>query len=677
MNPHNFFAELKRRNVYKVGIAYLVVGWLLVQVATQVFPFLEIPNWAIRLVIMLVAIGFPIALVIAWAFESTPEGIKRTETADAAPKKSSSGAWMYVVAIGVVASVALFSLGRYTAKPRAAAPAELPSKSIAVLPFENLSANQENAFFTDGVQDEILTDLAKVADLKVISRTSVMQYKSGARNLQEIARALKVSHVVEGSVQRSVNRVRVTAQLIDARTDTHLWAEKYDRDLSDVFAIQSEIAKTIADELRAKLSPREEAAMQEKPTKDLAVYDLYLRAKELNRTLSYDNAPIIREVALLEEAVARDPAFVSAYCLLAEAHLDLYWFNEDHTGARLELAKKAIDAAARLKPDAGEVHVARALYYYHGQRDYAPALAELAIARRTLPNDSTIVRYLAAMERRQGHMAESTAHWEEAVAMDPRNTVIIQELSANYGGSRRYADRVRLLEGVLSWKPNDFGLATELAFADFDQSGDLHRFQALLNGEAVKSADPNELADARLTLAFLRRDYPAAQLALAEYRLPDFRRSGFIEPREGAEGAIWKGLGDAAKARVAFEVAREKAATTVNERPEDPNPLIVLAGSDADLDRKEDAIREGERAVALLPVEKDALDGAMLLNRTARIYAKVGEKNRAMDLLERLATIPFGVQYGWLKLDSDWDPLRGDPRFAKILASLSPKDTDR
>jgi len=689
VNPKDFLAELKRRNVYKVAIAYAVIAWLLIQAASILFPTFEAPGWVMRVFVTVLAFGFPIALILAWAFELTPEGIKRAE--DVAPGESitrrTGRKLIVVVFILLSLAVGLFLFRTMRSKPANApsSPAQSPEaspfsaaeKSIAVLPFENLSDDKQNSFFTDGVQDEILTDLAKVADLKVISRTSVMQYKTGTRNLQEIARALKVSHVVEGTVQRSANRVRVTAQLIDARTDTHLWAEKYDRELSDVFAIQSEIAKTIADELQAKISPKEKAALQEQPTKDMAAYDLYLRAKEIDRTFTNDESATPREIALLDEAVARDPSFVSAYCLLAQAHLDLYWYNTDHTSARLDLAKKALDAAARLKPDGAEVHLTRAIVYYHGYRDYSRALAEIALVRRSLPNDSTALRFLAAMERRQGQLAESTKHWEQAVAVDPQNTALIEELSSNYRGLRRYAELIRLLDDVLSWKPNDFGLATARAFVDFDRYGDLSRLQALLTGDAAKSADPDELANIRLTLAFLQRDYLAAQRALADYRPHDFTQAGFVEPREATEGAIWDKLGDASKASAALLIARARAAANMCQRPEDPKALSVLAQIDAQLNRKNDAIREGEQAVALLPIEKDALDGPFLLNRLARVYAKVGEKTRALELLDRLASIPFGVRYGGLKLDPGWAPLRGDSHFEKIVASLAPTEAKK
>src|SRR5438128_4695957 len=326
MNLQNFFAELKRRNVYKVAVAYAIVGWLLVQVATQVFPFFEIPNWAVRLVVLLIIVGFPIALVLAWAFELTPEGIRRAEDVDlSASRRSKNRAWIYMVLIGGAISIALFLLGRYSAPRNVGESTNLSTKSIAVLPFDNFSEDKAFAFFADGVQDEILTDLAKIADLKVISRTSVMQYKNTAtRNLPEIAQALKVAHVLEGSVQRSGNRVRVSAQLIDARNDTHVWAEKYDRDLADVFAIQSEIAEKIANQLQAKLSPTEKAAIEQRPTADLAAFDLYVRAT----ALIYDSVVYpararenyFKAVQLLDQSVARDGAFLLAHYQLAYAH---------------------------------------------------------------------------------------------------------------------------------------------------------------------------------------------------------------------------------------------------------------------------------------------------------------------------------------------------------------------
>jgi len=405
MNAKNFLVELQRRHVYRVAVAYGVVSWLLIQIATQVFPFFEIPNWAVRMVVILLLLGFPVALVLGWAYELTPEGLKRADEVGAAKSFSPSTARKidFAIIIALLVVIGLFAFQRF-GPSHSTASTGIPEKSIAVLPFENLSAERENAFFTDGVQDEILTDLAKVADLKVISRTSVMQYKNATtRNLREIAQQLGVAHVLEGSVQRAGGRVRVSAQLIDARSDTHLWAERYDRDLADVFAIQSEIAKTIANQLQAKISPSEKAAIEKAPTTDLTVFDLYERAKALWADVTdplHAKEKLPQAAQLLDEAVARDPQFLLAWCLLSRVHGALYWTGHDRTPARLDLANVAVQTALRLQPDTGEAHRALATYYYYGFRDYARARRELAVARRTLPNDAEVFLYTGLIDRR-------------------------------------------------------------------------------------------------------------------------------------------------------------------------------------------------------------------------------------------------------------------------------------
>jgi TolB-like protein len=544
-----------------------------------------------------------------------------------------------------------------------------PEKSIAVLPFENLSDEKENAFFADGVHDEILANLSKVADLKVISRTSVMSFRDTKRNLREIAKALGVAHIVEGSVQRAADRVRVSTQLIDARTDTYLWAERYDRELADVFAIQSEIARKIVAQLKATLSPREQAALRARLTTDTAAYDLYLRAREsYRRAFAGDPDAIEKEITLLDEAVARDPAFVPALCLLARAHLEAYWFNFDHTPTRLERASQALEAAARLQPDSGEVHLSRALFHYWGSRNYVLALAELALASRSLPNDADVLFLMALIERRQGRWEESIATLERAFALDPRNPSLVLELSVHYSALKRYDDARRVLENV-----KDLDLQILRADIDFDENADLGPVQKVL-ASALATADQNRLSTKRLSVALLQRDYRAAAQALAEYRLPDFSSTGFVTPRDYFEGVIARGLRDAVKAEAAFLRARERVAATVTARPGDAKALMVLAGIEAKLDRKETAVREGERAAELLPVARDALDGPVMLVRLAAVYAEVTETDRALHVLEQVAKLPNGPSYGDLKLDEDFALLRGDPRFEKIVTSLAPKE---
>jgi serine/threonine protein kinase/Flp pilus assembly protein TadD len=552
-----------------------------------------------------------------------------------------------------------------------------PEKSIAVLPFENLSKDKENAYFADGVHDEILTNLAKVADLKVISRTSVMSFRETKRNLREIARALGVAHIVEGSVQRADGRVRVSAQLIDARTDTHLWAERYDRELVDVFAIQSEIAQKVVAQLRATLSPKEQEAIKARPTADIVAYEFYLRAKEIWRRGSARQARELEEqVRLLDQAVARDPAFVPALCLLARAHLGFYWFYHDRTAARLELAKNAIDSAARFQPDGSDVHLARAIFYYWGNRDYAPALDELALARRVLPNDAEILLFTGLIEQRQGRWEEATRHTEEATELDPRSANAFFQLArTNYIPLRRYADAARILDRVLIWQPNDFLLEHVRARVDFFGKADLRRQKKVVTSESAKISQDSELvARARLQLAFAERDYHAAQQVLSGYWLPEFREFDYVTPREFYEGLAARGLGNLSRARTAFLSARERVAATVAKRPDDARALIVLADIDAQLGRKDDAIREGEHALELLPVAKDAFDGPIILGRLAGIYAQRGDSAHALALLEQATKLPNGPSYGSLKLDEVWDPLRREPRFEKIVESLAPKE---
>ena len=682
MKIDNFFAELKRRNVYKVAVAYAVVGWLIVQVATQVFPFFEIPNWAVRLIVLAIVIGFPIALVIAWAFELTPEGIKRTEDIDpGVDSRAKSRAWIYVVIVAALLSISLFFLGRFTASTKQNGATEVPAKSIAVLPFENLSEEKANAFFADGVQDEILTDLARIADLKVISRTSVMHYKSGiARNLREIGEQLGVAHVLEGSVQRSGNRVRVNAQLVDARTDRHLWGQTYDRDLADVFAIQSEIARTIADQLQAKLSPGEKSAIERPPTNDITAFGLYTRAKDLLLTAAESGAgkaDSLQAIDLLNQAVARDPSFFQAYCRLAEAHDGLYSTGYDHTSARLALADAAIEAASRLRPNAGETHLARARNIYQGYRDYNGALAELELARQTLPNDSRVFELSGYIQRRQqGRYEESTRTLERAIELDPRNVVLLQQVAAfNYPRLRHYADAKSAWDRLLAITPDDVSAKAERAMVDFEWKGDTRPLHQMI--DAIRATNPaavQRIAERWIICALAERDAAAANNALiasGENPIALSSENIFFN-RPFGEGVIARMTKDDAKARSAFTAARAEQEKIVQAQPNYGPALCILGLIDAGLGRKEEALREGRRAVELLPVEKDAPEGLDMVKYLAMIAAWIGDKDFACEQLAIAIRGPSSLSYGQLKLMPFWDPLRGDPRFEQIVASLAP-----
>jgi len=531
------------------------------------------------------------------------------------------------------------------------------------------------------VQDEILTDLARVADLKVISRSSVMQYKSEvARDLRKIGRELGVAHLLEGSVQRANNRVRVNAQLIDARNDAHLWAQTYDRDLADVFAIQSEIAKAIADQLQAKLSPSEKSAIEQRPTSDVAAFDLYSRAKNLVLTTSFSaisGQNLLKAVDLLNQALARDPSFFAAQCLLAYAHDNLYFLGGDHTPARLAAAQAAVEAAFRLRPDAGEAHLARAELLYRGYLNYDGALAELEIARRSLPNDPRIFELTGYIMRRQGKQEEGLRNLQRAVELDPRNFFTRQQVSLSYDTLRQYTDEAMTLERVLSIQPDDVETRANRAIVWLNWKADTRPLHQAL--DEIRAKDPEAIkgvADAWLTCALAERDAAAAKAALNALGDNAYQIEAVALKRNVVEGMIARMTKDEAKARAAFTAARAEQEKSVQGQPDYGPAVCVLGFIDAGLGRKEEAIREAHRAMELLPVAKDSINGPLMVQYAAIIAAWVGEKDFACDRLASVApTTGIGPgSYGQLKLMPYWDPLRGDPRFEKIVADLSPKE---
>jgi eukaryotic-like serine/threonine-protein kinase len=554
-----------------------------------------------------------------------------------------------------------------------------PNKSIAVLPFENLSANQETAFFADGIQGEILTDLAKVADLKVISRISVMQYKADRkRNLREIAQQLGVSHILEGSVQRIDNRIRVNAQLIDARNDAHVWAQIYDRDLADVFAIQSEIAKAIAEQLQAKISLREQEALSQAATTDLVAEKLFVQARELVALASEPDAKetLLQAARLLDEAVARDPHFLRAYGYLATVHLDLYCQGFDHTDARRELAHQVVEAAARVAPDAGEVHLMRANYVYQGFRDYDRARAELDLARRRLPNNAAIYVFTASIDRRQGRWAEAIRNFESAVDLDPRNFRFLEETAFTYHGWRRFSEASQFYERALNINPRDYFARTQLAQIPFAERADPEPLRAQVS--AILNEDPKaatEIANGLFDCALALRNPSGVTRALQAIRPEGLRDplNNSLWARDWFVGLAARTFGNEDRARAAFSAARAIDEKAVLDQPDYAPAWSRLGLIDAGLGRKDEAIREGRRACELLPLSKDAWDGASYIINLAMIYAWVGEKDLALEQLALAAHVPNGVTYGELKLYPQWDSLRGDPHFEKILASLAPK----
>ncbi len=546
---------------------------------------------------------------------------------------------------------------------------------IAVLPFESSSEDKEDEFFADGVQDDILTRLAKIRDLRVISRSSVMQYR-GKRNIRQIGDALGVSHVLEGSVRKTGARLYMKAQLTDTRTGAPVWAEEYDRGLNDVFAVQSEIAQEVAQQLRANISTTEKLAIEQPPTTDLTAFDLYTRAKNLLllRISNAMKANLLRAADLLNQAVARDPSFLQAYCELAYAHDQLYFLGFDHTPARLALAEAAIQRALRLRPDSGETHFAHARNIYHGHLDYDGALAELEVARQTLPNDSRIFRLIGYIQRRQGRWEASTRNLERSIDLDPRNIETLQQIALGYGIFRRYVEETSVLERALAIEPSDVDTKVALASVQFHWKADTRPLRQTI--DSIGAANPAALlsaADDWLSLALAERDVAAAKNVLntiGDTPLTDYTVHA---NRLVMEGVIARMTNDEGKARAAFTAAHVEQEKTVRAQPDYGPPLCVLGLIDAGLGRKEEALQEGRRAIELLQVEKDALVGPTMIKYLAMIAAWVGDKDLACEQLAIATRPPSTVSYGQLKLLPFWDPLRGDPRFEEIVASLAPK----
>ena len=652
-----FFEEVKRRKVYQAAVAYLIAGGAIIQLASAAFPAWELPNWALRLVIVLLLIGFPITLILAWAFDITAQGIK------AAPTTGAVGSHMRrnvitLVAAGVVVSAAagFFLLPRVSAHK--------VDKSIAVLPFESLSDEKENAYFADGIQDDVLTNLSKVGDLKVISRTSVMPYRGKTSNVREIGKALGVGAILEGSVRRVGNRVRVNVQLINADTDEHLWAEDYDRDLTDVFAIQTDLAQQIVRELQAKLSPIEKAQIERRPTENGEAYLAFVEAHELfYRQDGMLRANTEKAEQLFERATELDPKFAGAFAGLARVH-DWAYHDFDKTPERKEKARAAAETAIRLQPDLPEAHLALGFYHYYCERDYQGALHEFAIAKLSLPNSAEVYMAIGAIERRQGKWKESTANLERAASVSPKDAWILQNLADNYYATKNFEAADKILDRAIEAAPKSFGARAEKARLAVDWKGDLSVMEKELT-QVPTGVDPDGLVTfARMQLLLLQRKFPDALALLKESPQDAFHDD---KPREFFEGAIHTFSKDKEKALAAFKRARPVAEKALREGPTDASRHVILGMILAGLGEKDAAIAEGRRAVQLLPESQDALDGPKTTVELAQIYAWTGETDQALQLIDRSLSTPNGVTVPFLALDPMWDPLRDDPRFQALI----------
>ena len=674
-----FLERLKHRKLVQWAIAYVAGAFALLQGIDIVAQQFNWPEGMRRGITLALVVGFFITLVLAWYHgERGAQKVSGTE----------------LLIIGLVLALGGGFLWRYSASSRdsqtriaaisaganpAAAVMAIPEKSIAVLPFENLSSDKENSYFTDGVQDEILTDLAKVADLKVISRTSVMQYRDTAsRNSRRIGQELGVAHLLEGSVQRAGGKVRVNAQLIDARNDAHLWAQTYDRDLKDVFAIQSEIAETIADQLQARLSPNERKAIQQPATTDVAAHSLYLRARELDDLVNGPDSKkvLLEAITLLEEAVQHDPNYYLAYCLMVEVHTDLYWGGFDPTPERLELARAALEKAASIAPDAGEIHLEKGVYLYHGFRNYEGARTELGLAAKLLPNSARVSLMVGAIDRRQGHWDDAVLDFQRAVQTEPRVAVIYEEAGSTFGGLRRYAEAGSYFERAYALSPTDQFAGATLAQLPYWDKGETAGWRKHLD-EVERAGHANAISNFFVDCALAERNRATAEQALS-FIPPEGVADSVMDinwPRDWYVGLVARSFGQSEEARTAFTAARSVILPMTQKLPAYPAGWILLGLIDAGLGNKSDAIAEGKHACDLLPLSKDAWDGPSYVTNLALIYTWVGEKELALKQLALSSNIPAGVTYGELKLSPKWDPLRGDPAFEKIVAALAPKET--
>jgi TolB-like protein/Tfp pilus assembly protein PilF len=663
-----FFEEVKRRKVYRVAAAYIIAAGGVIQLASAAFPAWELPNWALRLVITLLLLGFPIALTLAWAYDITPQGVRATPT-PAVPASHRRRNIIMLVATGVIISAAagFFLLPRVSAHK--------VDKSIAVLPFENLSDDKGNAYFADGIQDDLLTNLAKIGDLKVISRTSVMPYRGKASNLREIGKALGVGTILEGSVRRIGNRVRVNVQLINAENDEHIWAEDYDRELTDVFAIQSDLAQKIANEMRAKLSPNEKAQMERRPTENSEAYLAFVQAHNLSGAFE-DLEKLKQSEQLYQRAIDLDPNFALAIARYSQLESWIVHTFE-RTPERREQARALAERALQLQPDLPEAHLARGSSYYYGDNNYDAALKEFEIAQNGLPNESEVYLALGAIQRRQGKWTESTANLEKAASLNPKDIWALQNLAFNYQMLRDFDKANKTVDRALALDPTAAGpLEVKSKLAIFEK-GDFGVAEKAF--EAVKSFPLTgelklKIISSRCEVFLLERKYQEG-LQQAE-SLPDDQIAAF-------PGGLWikyyyigfarKALHDEPGARAAFEKAKTAAEERVRRSPDSEDARIQLAKVLAFLGEKDAALAEAQRATELLPESKDAFGGPEITAAVAEVYATAGEKEHAIEILDGLLSRPSAITVESLKMNPIWDSLRSDPRFQALLQKYGGK----
>jgi TolB-like protein/Flp pilus assembly protein TadD len=669
---YGFFCELRRRKVYRVAAGYGVVGWLVIQFATTVLPALTMPAWTPRLVIVLVLAGFPIALILGWAFDVgtkgihlTPEMPPGTECPPALPGRRRNILTLAIVGLLISAIAGYFILSRVSHRKL--------EKSIAVLPFANFSSDPENAFFADGIQDDVLTNLAKIGALKVISRTSVLPYRGQTHNIREIGKALNVATVLEGSVRREGKRVRINVQLIDASNDHHLWAQVYDRELTDVFAIQSELSQEIASALKATLAPAEQERIGRKPTHNGDAYLLYLEAHEIFGRPDRHHDDLARVEMLYDRAIQLDPTFALAHARLSQVESWMFYAVEP-LPVRAKKARAAANEALRLEPELPESHLAMGYVHYYIDRDYDAALKELAVACGGLPNDPGIFRAMAAIQRRQGKWDDSTASYAKAVSLDPKDPILLENMGMNYLAVRNYTTAAQIFDRALKLAPETFTIQELRTRTEFYATGDLRPMQSLL-ALWPENIDPNgTITLARYNCKMYERKFEEL-LAILERSPAEKSRGETSAPisREFLKATVYAAMKDETRARENYTAARVKAEKAVEESPGDGPRHALLGLIDAGLGRCDEAKAEAKRAVDLLPESKDAFDGPILVMSRARIHMMCGDLETAFALLDHSLQTPAGITVNELRLDPVWDPLRADPRLQQMLSKYGGK----
>jgi TolB-like protein len=687
---NSFFRELKERKVYRVALGYGVVAWLVVQIASTVLPTFHVPEWVLQALTVTVALGFPVALVLAWAFDVTPSGVEKTsEGVGTVAARNRRNVWL-LAAVGLL--IAALAIGSYwlwhpwrnasaaklvttstaSESPTVARPA-IPEKSVAVLPFDNLSRDPDNAYFAEGIQEEILTRLAKIAGLKVISRTSTQRYQSKPVNLAEIAKQLGVANILEGSVQKAGDQVRVNVQLLNAQSDFHLWADTYDRKLVDIFVVESEIAKAIAESLQAKLTGGEQRALAVKPTNNSEAYDAYLRGLAFQTRTTSSLNDQAKAVSFYERSVQLDPAFALGWARLSRANAQIYFGSLDSTAARRDAAERALNTAQKLQPNSPDTLLAQAYYQYWVLRDYDLAKATFGRVRDLLPGSSDVPGALALITRRQGLWDESVAYWEQTLALDPRNTEWLATAAETYAMLRRFPAALKTYDRLLDIVPND---PDTLAYeARIHQAqGNLEQAGKLLVGVNAQIPSPSAFLT-KMTQLYLERHFDEA-IRLIHSRLTEYRDLSDIERSFNQFLLILaqEYAGDTVGARATAQEVVGPLETFGQKAPDNPICALVLSQVRAVLGQKDAAIKEAERAITLRPTVKDAVAGPTYEENLAFVEVLVGDKNRAIPRLQRLLEIPYtnGLTPALLRLHPQWDPLRGDPAFQKLCEEKKP-----